>query len=149
MKALFVVALSLLSFTASAQALNSFNGDYKLSFSVSACNPTARVEISPAQINIINQDLKDNRGWSTLNLAVGEKTSTQTNGTSRVTKVSVQDTRVVRETSIREGRREIGYKKDEFEFTDKNGKKGLMIRLEIETRGNVSGYGTTCGYEKL
>ena len=142
---LFVLTLSSASF---AQGLQNFNGDYKLNFSISACNPNARVEVSGTKIKIINQDLRDNRGWSTVTLTPGLKSSAPVPGITQTSKVSVAGTVVSVETTTRRGGSESSYVKDTYTFSEKNGRKSLMISLAVSTRGNVSGYGTSCGYEK-
>ena len=148
MKTVLILATLMLSGLCNAQNLTSYNGDYKLNFSVSACNTNARVEASGPTVKIINQDPRDNRGWSTQALTVGSKDYSRAQGIKQTTKVSVVGTQVVVEaTTVRNGS-ETAYVKDTYTFSEKNGRKSLMISLSVATRGNVAGWGTTCGYEK-
>jgi len=149
LKTLFFMTLALITTASWAQKLQDFNGDYTLNFSVSACNPNARVEISSSSISIINQDLRDNRGWSTAKLKIGESTYTLANKNKIVTTVKLEKTQVIVSKSIQNTRgKEVAFEKDLYTFADKNGKKSLTISLATEVRGNLAGWGTTCGYEK-
>ncbi len=148
MKSALILGTILFSSVSFAQNLTSFNGDYKLNFSVSACNSNARVEISGATVKIINQDLRDNRGWSTQTLTAGSKSWSLASGTKQTAKVSIVGSQVVVETTTVRGGSESAYVKDTYTFAEKNGRKSLMISLSVATRGNVADWGTTCGYEK-
>ena len=148
MKTVLILATLMLSSLTYAQNLTNFNGDYKLNLAVSACNPNARVEIVGSTVKIINQDLQDNRGWSTVALTVGSKDYSRVPGIKQTTKVSIVGTQVVVETTTVRNGSETAYVKDNYTFSEKNGRKSLMISLSVATRGNVAGWGTTCGYEK-
>ena len=148
MKNVLFLATLMLSGLSHAQNLTSYNGDYKLNLAVSACNPNARVEIAGSTVKIINQDLRDNRGWATQTLTVGSKDYSRVAGIKQTTKVSIVGTQVVVETTTVRNGSETAYVKDNYTFSEKNGRKSLMISLSVATRGNVAGWGTTCGYEK-
>jgi hypothetical protein len=144
-----MIAVSLMISTVSfAQGLANFSGDYKLNYSSSACNPNARVEVSGTTVKIINQDLRDNRGWSTQTLTPGSKSWSMAAGINQSAKVSVVGTQVIVETTTKRGGSESAYVKDTYTFSEKNGRKSLMISLSVATRGNVDGWGVGCGYEK-
>jgi hypothetical protein len=130
------------------QNLTSYNGDYKLNFSVSACNANARVEVHGPSVKITNQDFRDNRGWSTQTLTAGSKSWSLAAGITQTAKVSFVGSQIVVETTTIRGGYESAYVKDTYDFSEKNGRKSLMISLSVATRGNVAGWGTTCGYEK-
>jgi hypothetical protein len=144
---MFAMALTLSS-VSFAQSMQNFSGDYTLNFSVSACNPNARVEVSGSTVTIVNQDQRDNRGWSTTKLTVGTTKYSPAAGFEQVVKVSLKGSEYTVETVSKRGGSEVGYVKDLYTFSDKNGRKALNISLAVATRGNVSGWGTTCGYEK-
>lgn len=149
MKALFGLTLILVSSFSWAQKLQDFSGDYTLNFSISACNSNARVEISGSTISIINQDPRDNRGWSTTKLKVGQSSRLLDGGNKIVTTVKNEKNEISVSKSIQNSRgKEIAFEKDLYTFTEKNNKKSLMISLAVESRGNLAGWGTTCGYEK-
>jgi hypothetical protein len=75
LKIAFILTTLFLSSLSFAQGLQNYNDDYTLNFSVSACNSNARVEINGATVKIVNPDQRDNRGWATTTLTLGEKTS--------------------------------------------------------------------------
>lgn len=131
------------------QNLNSFSGDYTLDFSVSACNANARVLIDHANVQIMNPDPRDNRGWSTTKLTLGVSSLRKLpNGNDLITKVSQNSTDIVVETIVQKMGREISYQKDIYRFRTSSVRTSLLISLGVETRGNISDYGTTCAYEK-
>lgn len=149
MKTLLASALFLATSLSWAQNIQDFNGDYTLNYAVSACNPNARVEITGQKIKIINQDLRDNRGWSTTELKLGQSTYTLANGNKIVTTVALSKSDVIVSKSIQNTRgKEIAFEKDLYSFSDKNGKKSLLISLAVEVKGNLAGWPTTCNYEK-
>jgi hypothetical protein len=149
LKALSIISLLFISSLSWAQNIQDFNGDYTLNFAVSACNPNARVEINNQKIKIINQDPRDNRGWSTTELKMGESTYVLANGNKIVTTVKLNKTEVVVSKSIQNNRgKETAFEKDLYTFSNKNGKKSLTISLAVEVKGNLAGWPTTCGYEK-
>lgn len=135
------LTLTSLSF---AQGLPEYSGDYKLKLALSACNPIARVDIQGNTVSIVNPDLRDNRGWSTVALIPGEKRS----GT-QLRRVTITNTKINSEVFTYRNGSESGYTKDTYTFEKKINQKTLNISLSVETRGNVSGYGTTCIYEKI
>jgi hypothetical protein len=146
---LIILALGLsLSTLSLAQNITPFSGDYVLKMAISACNQNARVEIQNKNITITNPDLRDNRGWATTKLSVGETSRTMVNGAKQIERVSIVKTQLVVESIILKSGKEVAYEKDLYSFSDANGKKSLSISLSVVTRGNVSGYGTTCIYEK-
>lgn len=139
--AILGLTLSSLSF---AQTLPEYSGDYKLKLALSACNPVARVTVNGNSVSIVNPDLRDNRGWSTVSLIPGEKRS----GTV-LRRVTIVDTKINSEVFTYRNGAESGYTKDTYTFDKKINEQNLKISLSVETRGNVSGYGTTCIYEKI
>lgn len=140
---LFILGLTLSS-VSFAQALPEYSGDYKLKLALSACNPVARVDIEGNKVSIVNPDLRDNRGWSTVALVAGEKKSG-----NQIRRVTIKNTVINSEVITYRNGVEAGYTKDTYAFEKKINEKSLKISLSVETRGNVSGYGTTCIYEKI
>jgi hypothetical protein len=147
MKTLFMIFCLQLS-AISWAALQDFNGDYTLTYAVDACNHNARVSIGPSSISIVNPDPRDNRGWSTTQLKLGQTKYSIGGGSNQVVKTSIVGSQVVVETTTVRNGSEQAYNKDVFTFSLKNNVKTLQVSLSVATRGNVSGWGTSCTYEK-
>lgn len=144
-----LLALSLSSLSL-AQGLSPFVGDYTLKSAVlGACNTNARVEATGTLIKIINPDPRDNRGWATTQLTPGVTQSRLTPHVNNEVRTSVVGRTVMVETKTIRNGSESAFVKDTYRFEDKNGKKSLTISPSTETRGNVSGYGSICVYEKI
>lgn len=146
MKILMSSILCVLSTSSFAQGLKDFNGDYALNYNMGQCNATARVEITSNTVNIVNPDPRDNRGWGTTTLTKGEKKST-ISGTNQTIKTTFNASEVVVEKTYKRNG-STSYQKDVYTFTEKNGKKELLIAEAVEVKGNLSGWGAYCRYEK-
>lgn len=147
MKTTLLLFAFLFSPLSQAQSFSAFSGDYVLTESMGACNSNARVEVG-SSLNIINQDPRDNKGWSSIKIVPGTTSFSPAAGFKVMTKVSVAGLKVSVERTTLRGGSFAGSSKDVFEFTNTNGRKGLRISLDDETKGNVSAWNIVCKYEK-
>lgn len=79
----------------------------------------ARVESSGKTVKIVTPDLRDNRGWSTVTLTLGERVNSAVSGIQEKVRTSVVGSVYkVEVTTIRAGR-EVGYTLDQYSFTER------------------------------
>lgn len=145
MKTILTMTLLLLSAWGHAQGLSPYAGDYILkSALIGVCNSNARVETLVAGLSVVNPDQRDNRGWSSIKLIPGEKSFTLSADAKTVVRISFKgSTAHVERTTLRFGS-EVAYSRDQYAFSTKS----FVFHGEIETRGNTSGWGSICSYEK-